>query len=269
MPSEKPTRLKLPSPDARSARSPFRGRDDPFGIGGAASVGIFTITINILNAETVTIDGKVYTWNTVLGVGDGDLFIGATAEDSLDALVAAINLDPTQVGILYGAATVVHPTVSAVDGAGLTVDVAAKFTGTAGDAITTVEGIVSAGAVWGGATLAGGADPDAAVAFVPIVQWGKIRIRMRITGADGVLGAEFTRPARDKEPNTDGLAFVYTIDQPDTNDLGWTDGAEISVEITELEHHGENWLKISLAAEASNAVIDFLDISGELLGLYH
>jgi hypothetical protein len=267
--AEQPTRLTLPSPDARVARSPFEGKLDPFGIGGAASVGIFTITINILNAETVTIDGKVYTWNTVLGVGDGDLFIGATAEASLDALVAAINLDPAQVGILYGVATVVHPTVSAADGAGLTVDVTAKFNGTAGDAITTVEGIVSAGAVWGGATLAGGADPDAAIQFVPIVQWGQMRVRVRLDGAAGNLTLQFARPARNKVLAT-GLAEIYSVDQPAV--VGPTvlaDGVEQSLEITALEHVGENWLKMTVDAEASNAVIGFLDISGELLGLYH
>jgi len=55
--TEEPTRLKLPSPDARSARSPFGGKLDPFGVGGAASTGTLTIVINILNTETVTIDG--------------------------------------------------------------------------------------------------------------------------------------------------------------------------------------------------------------------
>jgi hypothetical protein len=89
---------------------------------------------------------------------------------------------------------------------------------------------------------------------------------MRITGSDGVLGVEFARPARDKEPNTDGLAFVYTVDQPDTNGLGWTDGSEISVEITAAEHQGENWLKITLSPTDDGAVLDFFDISGVNLG---
>jgi hypothetical protein len=267
--AEEPTRLTLPSPDARVARSPFESKADPFGIGGAASVGIFTITINILNTETVTIDGKVYTWLTALVPGDGNVLIGATAEDSLDNLVAAINLDPAGSGITYAADTTLHPTVSAADGAGLTVDVTAKFTGTAGDAITTTEGIVSGGAVWGGATLSGGADPDAAIQFVPIVQWGAIRVRVRLDGADGALTLQFARPARNKVTAT-GLAEIYTVDQPAaTGPTVLTAGVEQTLEITALEHVGENWLKMSVTAEASNADLAILDISGELLGLYH
>lgn len=267
--AEEPTRLTIPSPDARSARSPFGGKADPFGVGGVASVGTLTIVINILNTETVTIDGKVYTWLTVLVPGDGNVLIGATAEDSLDNLVAAINLDPAGSGVLYAADTTLHPTVSAADGAALTVDVTAKFNGTAGDAIPTVDGIVDGGAAWGGATLAGGADPDAAVQFVPIVQWGQMRVRVRLDGADGALTLQFVRPARDRVVAT-GLAEVYTVDQPAV--VGPTvlaAGVEQSLEITAAEHIGENWLKVSVDSEASNAVIGILDISGELLGTYH
>lgn len=268
--AEEPTRLTLPSPDARVARSPFEGKTLPlFSEGGSPSTGTLTIVINILNGESVTIDGKTYTWNTVLGVGDGDVLIGATAEDSLDNLVAAINLDPAGSGTLYAAATTLHPTVSAVDGAALTVDVTAKFNGTAGDAITTTEAIVDGGAAWGGATLAGGADPDAVVQFVPIVQWGQMRVRVRLDGSDGALTLQFARPARNKVAAT-GLAEIYTVDQPAV--VGPTvlaDGVEQALEITAAEHIGENWLKVSVDAESSLAAIGFLDISGELLGLYH
>jgi hypothetical protein len=267
--AEEPTRLTLPSPDARVARSPFGGKNDPFGVGGLGAVGTLSLVPNILNGETVTIDGKLYTWNTVLGVGDGDLIIGINGDASLDALVAAINLDPAQAGILYAAATTIHPTVSATDEIGSTMEVTAKFTGSAGDAITTVDGIADAGSVWTGATLSGGVDPDAAIQFVPIVQWGQMRVRVRLDGADGGLTLQFARPARNKVAST-GLAEIYTVDQPAVvGPTALVDGVEQSLEITAAEHIGENWLKMSVDSEASNAVIGILDISGELLGLYH
>ena len=109
------------------------------------------------------------------------------------------------------------------------------------------------------------------VVFVPIVQWGQMRIRGRITGAAGVMGFEFARPNRAIDPALlpgASEAFVYTVDQPAINGTAWVDGVEFSLEITATEHQGENWLKITLNPAAA-AVIDLLDISGELLGLYH
>ena len=104
---------------------------------------------------------------------------------------------------------------------------------------------------------------------MPIVQWGKIRIRLRITGSAGTVGLEFARPGRDIKPNTTGLAFVYTVDQHAADATAWVSDTELSLEITDTEHQGENWLKITLSATDDGAVLDFLDISGELLGLYH
>jgi hypothetical protein len=266
MPAERPTRLKRPWPEAKSAKSPYQGRDRPlFTAGGVASTGTFTIVINILNTETVTIDGKVYTWQTVLTDVDGNVLIGATAEDSLDNLVAAINLG-AGAGTLYAASMTLHPTVTAVDGAGTTVDVTAKFTGTAGDAITTTEGIVDGGAAWGGATLAAGADADEEESFVPVIQWSSMRIRVRISGGAGTLAVQFARPARDKAPNTDGTAFLYTVDIPAVNGTVLVDGVEQSIEITDVEHQGENWLRLGVAVDNSDAEIDFLDLSGVNVG---
>ncbi len=387
--SEKPTRLKLPSPDARVARSPFEGRPAGFlDVGGVAASGILTLVGepaagdvvvidaktytfegvaaaeiltfggNALDLETVTIDGKVYTFDdTTLDNIDGHVLIGATASDSLDNLIAAITLGAGS-GTLYAAATTLHPTVTASAGAGDTMDALVKLKGTAGNSIvvltnvtlgswgatpmsgglslTNVDGNVFIGdlgpdgaianlvaaivlgagsgtayaaamtlhptvtaaegalvtmdatakdqgvggntivtttdiaaASWAPvATMGGGVDPGDAVAFVPIVQWGKIRIRLQVTGADGTLGVEFCRPARNKVAST-GLALVYGEDQPAIDASAFVDGVELSLEITDTEHQGENWLKLTLSATDDGAVLDFLDISGELLGLYH
>jgi len=270
--AEKPTRLKIPSPDARSARSPFEGRallfDDGNGVDGVASTGVLTLALNAGNTETVTIDTKVYTFQTVLTDVDGNVLIGATPSDSLDNLIAAINLDPAGAGTLYAASMTLHPTVSAAAGAGDTMDATAKDTGTDGDAIATTETLAGAGNQWGAAVLGGGSDP-AAVAFVPVVQWGQMRIRVRITGSTGTLGVQFARPARQVAPGTGVDAFVYAADVPTINATALADGVEQSLEIPATEHIGENWLKLTLEVGSSAALLDFLDISGELLGTYH
>lgn len=105
------------------------------------------------------------------------------------------------------------------------------------------------------------------VRFVPIVQWGAIRIRGLIDGAAGVMGFEFARPARQKDVDNLPDALVYGVDQPGIDGTAWVDGVEFSLEIPASEHIGENWLKITLnPADGSDIV--FFDISGENLGLH-
>lgn len=118
-----------------------------------AATGTLTFTGNALNTETVTIGGKVYTFQTVLTNVNGNVLIGGSASASLDNLIAAINLG-AGAGTLYAAATTLHPTVSAAAGAGDTMVGTAKTAGSAGNAITTTTTVT--GASWTGATLAGG-----------------------------------------------------------------------------------------------------------------
>jgi len=110
---------------------------------------------NAGNTETVTIDSKTYTFQTTLTDVDGNVLIGATASDSLDNLIAAINLG-AGAGTLYAASTTLHPTVSAAAGAGDTMDATAKIAGTAQNTIATTTTVTNA--TWTqGATLTGGA----------------------------------------------------------------------------------------------------------------
>ena len=121
---------------------------------GVAATGTLTLTGNALNAETVTIDTKVYTFQTVLTDVDGNVLIGATASDSLDNLIAAITLGAGS-GTLYAASMTLHPTATAAAGAGDTMDASANAQGTAGNTIATTETLTNGS--WGGATLSGGA----------------------------------------------------------------------------------------------------------------
>ena len=121
------------------------------------ATGTLTLNSNPLTTETVTIDGKVYTFLTTLAGGDGEVLIGTDATESRDNLVAAIILD-TPIGGRYDPITTLHPTVTAAAGVGDTMDVTAKIAGTTGNSIDTTETIVDVLSIWGAATLLGGAE---------------------------------------------------------------------------------------------------------------
>lgn len=133
--------------------------------GAAAATGTLTFGGIPLNTETVTIDGKVYTFQTVLTDVDGNVLIGASASDSLDNLIAAINLD-AGAGTLYATSTTMHPTVSAAAGAGDTMVATAKASGIAGNSIGTTSTVTLG--VWAVATLLGGLDGTPVADYVQI-----------------------------------------------------------------------------------------------------
>jgi hypothetical protein len=120
----------------------------------AFATGTLTATGNFANGDTVTTGTKTYTFQTTLTNVDGNVLIGATASDSLDNLIAAINL-AAGAGTLYAAATTANGFVSAAAGAGDTMDVTALVAGTLANTYATTE--TSANASWGAATLTGGA----------------------------------------------------------------------------------------------------------------
>ncbi len=90
---------------------------------------------DVSNNDTVTIDGKVYTFQTTLTNVDGHVLIADTASHTLDNLVAAINKG-AGAGTNYALATSKHTTVSAAKGTSATVIITALKGGTDGDAIT-------------------------------------------------------------------------------------------------------------------------------------
>jgi len=112
-----------------------------------------TLTANAADTETVTIDGKVYTFQTVLTNVDGNVLIGASASDSIDNLIAAMNL-AAGAGSLYAAATTIG-TYSGAAGAGDTLDASSIITGTQSNGDSVTEGL--ANGAWGSPTTSGGA----------------------------------------------------------------------------------------------------------------
>lgn len=117
------------------------------------AAGVLTLTGNALNAETVTLDTKTYTFQTVLTNVDGNVLIGATATDSLSNLFAAITLG-AGAGSVYAAATVAHPTVFAQIMTALTMRVFALVGGPGGNTIPTTETLTSGS--FAAVTLGGG-----------------------------------------------------------------------------------------------------------------
>lgn len=113
--------------------------------------------------DTVTIDGRVYTFQSVLTNFDGNVIIGGTASISIDNLIAAITLGAGG-GVAYALAMTLHPTVTAAAGAGDTMDALAKIAGSVGNSITTTE--TSANASWANPTLTGGIGGRVTVAEV-------------------------------------------------------------------------------------------------------
>lgn len=115
-----------------------------------------------LDAETVTINGKVYTFQDTLTDVDGHVLIGADAEETIDNLVAAINGE-TGAGTTYAASTVAHTTVTAAKSGTDKCILTAIIGGTLGNAYTLAEAATNVArdaATFG--TEQAGVDPTAA-----------------------------------------------------------------------------------------------------------
>jgi hypothetical protein len=112
-----------------------------------------TLTGQPLDTETVTIDTKIYTFQTALTDVDGNVLIGATASDSLDNLIAAMNL-AAGAGSTY-AASMTAGTYTGAAGAGDTMDILATHGGSHHDGEATTQTLTNG--TWGAAVTSGGA----------------------------------------------------------------------------------------------------------------
>ena len=171
---------------------------------GIPATGILTLSSNALNNETVTIDTKVYTFQTTLTNVDGNVLIGATASDSIDNLIAAINLAAGS-GTTYAAATTVHPTVSASAGSGDTMNVFAKTSGSGGNSIATTETLT--GGSWISSTLAGGLDSNT---YINIQRFSNETFDARNWTLKYAINFD-TNETFDNQPGTNPQAIYYTM----------------------------------------------------------
>ncbi len=153
----------------------------PVGI-NVAAVGLLDVTGDPIDGNTVTIDGKVYTWNTVLDTDDGDLLLGADAAASIVNLIAAITLGSGS-GTLYAVATTLHPSVTASQGTGDTMVATAKAAGDIGNGIATISTMASGD--WDDATLLLGVDLD-----YFMIRVDDDDFRVALTRADALAGTQ-------------------------------------------------------------------------------
>lgn len=114
------------------------------------ATGVLTITAIPINNETVTIGGKVYTYQTTLTDVDGNVLIGADEVSAALNLSRAINLGAGS-GSLYAASMVKndHADVATVAAGVMTVQ--ARVHGIHGNLIDTAE--TSTVASWAGPTF--------------------------------------------------------------------------------------------------------------------
>lgn len=107
--------------------------------GGAASAVLVTTTTNVTAGDTVTINGKVYTFVSTLTSTEGNVLRGSVHSDSLQNLADAINHNSLS-GTLYSCVEA-HPDVeaSALNIAGTEFTLVAKIGGTVGNAITVAD----------------------------------------------------------------------------------------------------------------------------------
>ena len=113
-----------------------------------------------LDTETVIIDGKTYTFQYTLTDSDGNVQIGATAEDTYDNLAAAIDLSGVAGTDYANSMTELTSVTASNDGTNGVMTVTAATAGPAGNAIAISEALTNAawdGELYGG-TLRGGHD---------------------------------------------------------------------------------------------------------------
>lgn len=129
---------------------------------------ILTMTTNPANNDTITLgttDGTtpaVYTYKTATPANPFEVFIGATAADSLANFLNAVNTGPGA-GTAYGTGTTANFDVT---GASLPIDqieVTAAISGTVGNSIVSTA--TGTAAVWGSTTLLGGQDIPGPTSF--------------------------------------------------------------------------------------------------------
>ena len=105
------------------------------------------------DGETVTVNGKVYTFKTALTPAEGEILIAGTADGSLTNLSRAINNSGGTPGTDYQIAAA-HPTVSAGAVSAHAIVLSAKIKGAGGNALTLAESAAHLSIT--GATFAGG-----------------------------------------------------------------------------------------------------------------
>lgn len=119
----------------------------------AATQTVTSDNTNVSNNDTVTVNGKSYTFKTSLTPAEGEVLIGGSADASLTNLAHAINGTGGTAGTDYQVAAA-HPTVGAGTVSSHVITLTALAKGAAGNALTLTKSATHL--TVGGATLSGG-----------------------------------------------------------------------------------------------------------------
>lgn len=184
--------------------------------GGALLTGGLDVYFNSIDAETVTIGSKVYVFEDLLSDVDGNVQIGADAEETLGNLIAGINLD-AGAGTKYATSMTAHPDVTAVAGSAVNImDITADVAGIEGNDIDTTETLTEGS--WGAATLTGGL--TAIYRYVP----GFTASAALSSSIQGIQGLTVEMPEENTTITQDDLnAGVYTDAQIIIEYVNWAD----------------------------------------------
>ena len=182
--------------------------------------------------DTITIAGKVYTFQTTLTNVDGHVHIGPLVSDTISNLVNAVNATGStgnnespfpahgDVGVDYATATTANASVTARVGpvadpvtgiTKLSAVFTAKASGTAGNSLTLAKS--SSSITLSGSTLTGGSSGIAALGQQNIVSWYGGYVSIEVTGVFG--GASVQLQACSKAP-----ANLATLAATDWLNLG-------------------------------------------------
>lgn len=124
---------------------------------GTRATSVLTTSDNPSDGETVTLNGKTYTFQNSLTNADGHVKIAASETLTLVNLLHAINKSGGVIGTDYATATTTHPTIEATASAAHTMNVRARTAGTAGNALTLADTLGGSDG-FAAATLTGGAN---------------------------------------------------------------------------------------------------------------
>lgn len=218
-----------------------------------------TVAVQPTAGDTMTIDGKLYTFVPVgTANADGEISVGADLAEAKVNIVAAINGTD--------GFNTPNPGVSAGEFAANVSAITALVGGVAGDSIGTTETFANAGNVFSAAVLAGGADCTAANAITALVAAVTASDTQGVGAADGagdtvVLTADVAGVAANAIDLDAGLAnATFTGGLTLTTLLGGVDGTVgdantllfdatyLYLCITANTITGKNWRRVSLGA---------------------
>jgi len=227
-------------PTAQAAQGALTIAVNP--IGEAKAQNVLLIATMPTDADTVTIDGKVYTFQTALTDFDGNVAIGGSLAQAQLNLENAVDLAGGIPGTDYALSMTAHPTVDIDAFGALVVNeavVRAQTAGTAGNSIATVSSLTAGGDGFSTATLLGGTTADTMTINAKVYTFkntldnlidGEIKIGATVTDTQnntaaainltGVAGTQYST-ATTINPDVSTTSFVANVATlTDKNNLG-------------------------------------------------